>query len=147
MTKIGAEMTAMETTTSREIQAAEALGYSMDKELRRLEKRNEEKRKEAEKRRNKEKLAKAKNERMANPTEEDKEEKSGRSHHQVKRRRTEGGQGGRQPAKRYMPYEGIHRGARAINWSKRKWRERCQERQERRKAQTAGATAKSYRPE
>lgn len=59
LAKIGAEMKAIETPQDREILAAEALGHSVDQELRKLEKKYEAKRKKELRRRNKEKLKKA----------------------------------------------------------------------------------------
>jgi hypothetical protein len=107
MRKIGAEMEAMETPQDGEILMAEAVGYSVDEGMKRLEREYEAKKGRELRRRNREKLVKGRKERGISRWDYRREIREG-----YKRRRVEG-------------QRGIHRGKVANRWSKEEWREQC----------------------
>lgn len=120
LAKIGVEMEAMETPQNDEILAAEALGSSVDKEMRKLEKRYENKIRRELRRRNKEKLTREKKKKEIARGYKLGEEKGG----QYKRRKVEEGMM-------------IHRGKLARRWSREQWKERCHKKGEKMKEQAA----------
>ena len=88
MRKIGAEMEAMETPQDGEILLAEAVGYSVDKGMKKLEREYEAKKRKELRRRNREKLTKGRREKRVPRWDYRREIREG-----YKRRRVEG-QGG-----------------------------------------------------
>lgn len=121
LSKIGAEMEGIEMPQDKEILAAEALGSSVDKEMRKLEKRHENKIRKELKKRNKEKLTRG----GGRKREVAQGYKSGEKERgQYKKRKVEGG-------------ETIHRGRRAKRWSKEQWRGKCQKKAEENKEKAA----------
>ena len=125
LSKIGVEMEAMEAPQNDEILAAEALGLSVDKEMRKLEKKYENRMRRELRRRNKEKLTRAKRE---------KETARGYSLGE--------GDGGQHKRRKVDEREAIHRGRQARRWSKEQWKERCHRRGEKTKEKAAQAVAR-----